>query len=44
LRIGEESEAIHNLPTDTGRKIGELDDLKKAFDKLVQPFNATPRA
>jgi hypothetical protein len=44
LRIGEENEVLHNLPTDTGRKIGELDDLKKAFDKLAQPFNATLRA
>jgi len=22
-----------------GRKIGELDELKDAFDKIVQPFN-----
>jgi crescentin len=44
LHIGEENEVLHNLPTDTGCKIGEFDDLKKAFDKLAQPFNATLRA
>jgi crescentin len=43
-RMGEENEALRNLLTDTGRKIGELDDLKQAFDKLVTPFNATLRA
>jgi crescentin len=43
-RIGEENEELRSLLTDTGRKIGELDDLKQAFDKLVTPFNATLRA
>src|SRR6185312_10124668 len=43
-RMGEENEALRNLLSDTGRKIGELDDLKSAFDKLVTPFNATLRA
>jgi len=43
-RIGEEDEVLRNLLTDTGRKIGELDDLKAAFDKLVAPFNSTLRA
>jgi crescentin len=43
-RMGEENEALRNLLTDTGRKIGELDELKQAFDKLVQPFNSTLRA
>ncbi len=43
-RMGEENEVLRNLLTDTGRKIGELDELKQAFDKLVQPFNSTLRA
>jgi hypothetical protein len=43
-RMGEENEVLRNLLTDTGRKIGELDDLKAAFDKLVAPFNSTLRA
>jgi crescentin len=43
-RMGEENEALRNLLSDAGRKIGELDDLKSAFDKLVTPFNATLRA
>jgi chromosome segregation protein len=43
-RIGEENESLRNLLFDTGRQIGELDDLKDAFDKLVTPFNNTLRA
>lgn len=43
-RMGEENEALRNLLTDTGRKIGELDELKEAFDKIVAPFNSTLRA
>src|SRR3954468_15441643 len=43
-RIGEENEALRNLLFDTGRKIGELDELKSAFDKIVTPFNNTLRA
>ena len=43
-RIGEENEALRNLLTDAGRKIGELDELKQAFDRLVTPFNSTLRA
>lgn len=43
-RMGEENEVLRNLLTDTGRKINELDELKQAFDKLVQPFNSTLRA
>ena len=34
-RMGEENEVLRNLLTDTGRKIGELDELKEAFDKIV---------
>ncbi len=29
--MGEENEALRNLLSDTGRKIGELDELKDAF-------------
>ncbi len=43
-RIDEENEELRSLLTDTGRKIGELDELKQAFDKLVAPFNSTLRA
>ncbi len=43
-RMGEENEALRNMLSDAGRKIGELDELKQAFDKLVNPFNATLRA
>ena len=43
-RMGEENEALRNLLTDTGRKIGELDELKEAFEKIVEPFNSTLRA
>jgi crescentin len=43
-RIGEENEALRNLLSDTGRKIGELEQLKQAFDRLVTPFNSTLRA
>ena len=39
-RMGEENEVLRNLLTDTGRKIGELDELKEAFDKIVAPFNS----
>ena len=42
--MGEENEVLRNLLTDTGRKIGELDELKEAFDKIVAPFNSTLRA
>ena len=43
-RMGEENEVLRNLLTDTGRKIGELDELKEAFDKIVASFNSTLRA
>ena len=39
-----QNEALRNLLSDTGRKIGELDDLKDAFEKIVAPFNNTLRA
>ena len=43
-RIGEENEALRNLLSDTARKIGELDELKESFDKIVAPFNNVLRA
>jgi len=43
-RMGEQNESLRNLLSDTGRKIGELDDLKDAFEKIVAPFNNTLRA
>lgn len=43
-RMGEENESLRNLLFDTGRKIGELDELKSAFDKIVTPFNNTLRS
>ena len=43
-RIGEENEALRNLLGDTARKIGELDELKESFDKIVAPFNSALRA
>lgn len=43
-RMGEENEALRGLLSDAGRKIGELDELKQAFDRLVTPFNSTLRA
>ncbi len=43
-QIGEENEAIRNLLIDAEYKIGELDAIKDAFGKLVDPFNKTLRA
>jgi crescentin len=43
-RMGEANESLRNLLSDTGRKIGELDELKDAFEKIVAPFNSTLRA
>jgi crescentin len=43
-RIGEENEALRNMLSDTARKIGELDELKESFDRIVAPFNNTLRA
>ena len=42
-RMGEANESLRNLLSDTGRKIGELDDLKDAFEKIVAPFNQALR-
>ena len=43
-RIGEENESLRNLLSDTARKIGELDELKDSFGKIVAPFNNVLRA
>src|SRR5215831_4410298 len=43
-RIGEENESLRNLLGDTARKIGELDELKESFGKIVAPFNNVLRA
>ncbi len=43
-RMGEQNEALRSLLGDAGRKIGELDELKNAFDKIVEPFNSALRA
>src|SRR6185437_15879105 len=43
-RIGEENEALRNLLGDTARKIGELDELKDSFGKIVAPFNNVLRS
>ncbi len=44
LPVGDDSEVLHNLLTDTSRKIGEIDDLREAFEKIVAPFNSSLRA
>jgi hypothetical protein len=42
--MGEENEVLRNLLSDIGRKIGELEELKRALGKLIEPLNATLRA
>ncbi len=43
-QLGEANEAVRNLLVDAGSKIGELDAIKNAFGKLVDPINKTLRA
>src|ERR1019366_4836617 len=43
-RMGEENEGLRSLMADTRRKIGELDQIKDAFDKISAPFNNALRA
>jgi crescentin len=43
-QLGEANEAVRNLLVDAGSKIGELDAIKDAFAKLVDPINKTLRA
>jgi chromosome segregation ATPase len=42
-RIGEENEELRNLVIETERKIGELDELKLAFARIIEPVNKTLR-
>jgi chromosome segregation ATPase len=42
--LSEENELLRNLLSDTGRKVGELDELKNSFDRLVTPFHNALRA
>jgi hypothetical protein len=42
--IGRENELLRNLLSDTGRKIGALDELKQSFERLVSPVNGALRA
>jgi crescentin len=42
--LGHENEMLRNLLSDAGRKIGELDQLKDVFERLVSPFNSALRA
>ena len=44
LQLGEENEAVRNLLVDAGHKIRELDTIREAFGKLVDPVNKTLRA
>jgi crescentin len=43
-QLGEANEAVRNLLVDAGSKISELDAIKDAFGKLVDPINKTLRA
>ena len=42
--IGRDNELLRNLLSDTGRKIGELEELKHSFERLVSPVNGALRA
>ena len=42
--LPEDTGVLHDLLTDTSRKIGEIDDLRQAFEKIVAPFNSSLRA
>ena len=41
--LGHENEMLRNLLSDAGRRIGELDELKLTFERLVSPFNTALR-
>lgn len=43
-QLGEANEAVRNLLVDAGSKISELDAIKDAFGRLVDPINKTLRA
>jgi chromosome segregation ATPase len=42
--LGHENEMLRNLLSDAGRRIGELDELKLTFERLVSPFNIALRS
>ena len=43
-RIGGDNEVLRNLLVNIGHRIGALDDLQKAFNKIVHPIHQTLRA
>ena len=43
-QIGGKNEALRNLLLNANNKIGELESIKEAFDKLVNPVSETLRA
>jgi crescentin len=43
-RLGEDNEALRNLLIDTGRRITALDDVKDAFQNLVEPIGSALQA
>jgi len=43
-QVGGENESLRNLLLDANSKIGELDTIKSAFDKLVDPVSKALRA
>lgn len=43
-QLGEANESVRNLLVDAGSKISELDAIKDAFGRLVDPINKTLRA
>lgn len=40
----EENEVLHRLVTNTRRKLDELDEIKQAFDDMMEPLSAAMRA
>ena len=40
-RMGEENEALRGLVVETARKIGELDEVKQAFGRIIDPLHKT---
>src|SRR3954452_14808306 len=43
-RLGEDNETLRNLLIDTGRRITALDDVKDAFQNLVEPIGSALQA
>jgi chromosome segregation ATPase len=44
IQLGEENESVRNLLIEAGNKIRELDAIRDAFGKLVDPVNKTLKA